>query len=166
MALSPYTRASSAYSAVIQLYAHSHQLPTNVPLVAHFNDRLMLCWFGCQSIEDDHHLFVHCPFFDKVQHEFTCNLISDSSRILSDKSLPTPITSHLEHIVGHLFSFSEMTIAGPWLLCTFIWDSYLTSYLNPSPPKPLHLSPCALLLAWAIVITPQPFILLHVFGVL
>jgi hypothetical protein len=61
---------------------------------------------------------------------------------------------------------SEMRVAGLWPPRAFIWDSYLTSYQNLSPPKTCPLTPCALLLAWAIAITPLPFILPHEFGAL
>ena len=38
----PYTRASSVYSAVVQLYARSHQLPTNLSFASRSRDRRML----------------------------------------------------------------------------------------------------------------------------
>ena len=134
--LHPYTCASSAYSVVIQLYACSHQLPTNISLAAHFNDRLMLCRFGCQTIEDDHHLFVHCPHFNTVWQEFTRNLISESSRILSDKPLPTPVTSHLEHLAGHLFRDDDC-----WPLASSHFYLGLLPHLLPKPFSSQTLSP-------------------------
>ena len=49
----PYTRASSAFSAVprpvVRLYARSCQLPTYVPLASRFGDQLAFCRFGCPT---------------------------------------------------------------------------------------------------------------------
>ncbi|KAF8487040.1 hypothetical protein DFH94DRAFT_599101, partial [Russula ochroleuca] len=67
--LHPYTRASSSYSAVVQLYARSGQLPTSLSRATRFHEGSMLCRFGCQSLEDAHHIFVHCPVFQELRDE-------------------------------------------------------------------------------------------------
>ncbi|KAJ7228423.1 hypothetical protein GGX14DRAFT_530225 [Mycena pura] len=49
----PYTHAFSAYSALVQLYARSGQLPTADLLYSR----------GCEAIEDAHHIFVDCTHY-------------------------------------------------------------------------------------------------------
>ncbi|KAJ7477766.1 hypothetical protein B0H11DRAFT_2424813, partial [Mycena galericulata] len=57
----PYTMAYSAYSAVVQLYARSGQLPTADLLYSRDKLNDPRCRAGCQAIEDQHHIFVDCP---------------------------------------------------------------------------------------------------------
>ncbi|KAJ7761471.1 hypothetical protein B0H14DRAFT_2403719 [Mycena olivaceomarginata] len=56
-----YTHTYSAYSAVIQLYAHSGQLPTADVLYSRGKLETPLCRLGCKAIKDQHHIFVNCP---------------------------------------------------------------------------------------------------------
>jgi hypothetical protein len=58
--LHPYTRASSSFPAVVQLYARS-ALPTNLTMARRFQSRSMFCRFDCQSLEDAPH-FRALPF--------------------------------------------------------------------------------------------------------
>ncbi|KAK7015985.1 hypothetical protein R3P38DRAFT_2786379 [Favolaschia claudopus] len=55
----PYTRATSAHSAVVQLYARSGQLPT-AELLAQRSKIPManICRVGCSAMETPHHLFI------------------------------------------------------------------------------------------------------------
>ncbi|KAF9006308.1 hypothetical protein BDZ89DRAFT_1095452 [Hymenopellis radicata] len=65
----PYTHAVSAYSAAVQLYARSGQLPNAE--IMHTRNYLAssLCRFGCIATEDMHHTFVHCPRFSACRAE-------------------------------------------------------------------------------------------------
>ena len=101
--LHPYTRASSSYSAVVQLYARSGQLPTNLSRATRFHDGSMLCRYGCQSVEDKHHIFVHCEHFHNLRHEYSTSLTTEIETSLTDSSLPTHISVHLLHVATHLF---------------------------------------------------------------
>ncbi|KAJ6451739.1 hypothetical protein C8R45DRAFT_766406, partial [Mycena sanguinolenta] len=65
----PYTRALSAHSAVIQLYARSGQLPTAETLEARSRLESCLCRWGCSAVEGMHHIFVDCVQFE----EWRCN---------------------------------------------------------------------------------------------
>jgi len=65
----PYICASSDFSAVVQLYARSAQLPTNIPLASRFGDLSAFCCFGCPVLEDPHHIFVCCPTFQDFRDE-------------------------------------------------------------------------------------------------
>lgn len=59
----PYTRALSAHSAVIQLYARSGQLPTAEVLESRSKLPSCLCRLGCDAVESVHHIFVDCVEF-------------------------------------------------------------------------------------------------------
>jgi hypothetical protein len=61
----PCTRALSAHSAVIQLYARSGQLPTAETLESRSRLECCLCRWGCNAVESMHHIFVGCAQFDE-----------------------------------------------------------------------------------------------------
>ena len=65
----PYTHASSAYSALIQLYSHSPQLNGTFIRYCCFGDITPTCHFSCDTLETPHHLFVSCPHFTSVCDE-------------------------------------------------------------------------------------------------
>ena len=54
----PYLRASSAYTALVQLYARSGQLPTAEGMVQKGQSKDNGCRVGCKAVEDMHHIFV------------------------------------------------------------------------------------------------------------
>ena len=129
----PYLRASSAFSAVVQLYARSAQLPTNVPLAARFGDRSALCRYGCPAREDPHHVFVLCPAFQGLRNEYSQSLISDTSHYLCGASLPEPIRSHIDHITTHLFQDDDS-----WPLGS---SRFYLGLVPPLLPHPGHCPP-------------------------
>ncbi|KZV78085.1 hypothetical protein EXIGLDRAFT_571841, partial [Exidia glandulosa HHB12029] len=60
----PYTRAYASYSAAVQLYARSGQLPTARTLADRNRSMVCtspMCRHGCIALEDDYHVFVNCP---------------------------------------------------------------------------------------------------------
>ncbi|KAJ7895328.1 hypothetical protein B0H13DRAFT_1624445, partial [Mycena leptocephala] len=61
----PYTRAFSAYSATVQLYARSGQLAVADTLYKRKKIDSDQCRFGCDAVEDSHHLFVECRRYDE-----------------------------------------------------------------------------------------------------
>ncbi|KAJ7813186.1 hypothetical protein B0H13DRAFT_1477577, partial [Mycena leptocephala] len=60
----PYTRAVSAHSAVIQLYARSGQLPLAETLMARSKLDSSTCRLCSNAIESMHHIFVDCRKFE------------------------------------------------------------------------------------------------------
>jgi hypothetical protein len=78
----PYTRSSSAYSAAVQLYVRSGQLPTADGLYQKKRQASNLCRLGCWTIEDAHHIFVHCPMFNKFREEASKNVGAETSKLL------------------------------------------------------------------------------------
>ncbi len=63
-----------------------------------FKDPTMLCRFGCPSLEDTHHIFVHCPLFQHLRDEYSGLLIAEITWLLTDTPLPTALTSHILYI--------------------------------------------------------------------
>ncbi|KAF5312013.1 hypothetical protein D9619_003843 [Psilocybe cf. subviscida] len=65
-----YHRATSAYTATLQLYARSGQLPTAATMLAR-GDRGTngLCRLGCEKLEDETHIFSECPHFETWREE-------------------------------------------------------------------------------------------------
>jgi hypothetical protein len=60
-----YHKATSAYTAAVQLYARSGQLATAEKVEERqANGNGGLCRLGCPEIEDEHHIFVDCPEFN------------------------------------------------------------------------------------------------------
>ena len=129
--LHPYTRSSSAYSAVIQLYARSGQLPTNLSMANRFHDRVPLCRFGCTALEDTHHIFVHCRQFQDLRNEYSNSLASDIQTILTNTSLPASISSHITNVGSNLFRDDES-----WPLhSSHFYLGVLPPLLPPSTPR-------------------------------
>jgi hypothetical protein len=55
------------------------------------------------SLEDAHHIFVHCPHFSNLRDEYSKSLLSNTERLMSDSNLPPPLLSHLQRTTVHLF---------------------------------------------------------------
>ncbi|GJE96473.1 hypothetical protein PsYK624_126700 [Phanerochaete sordida] len=83
----PYTRASSSYSAVVQLYARSAQLDTRLTRSVRFGDSSPSCHFGCDADETAHHIFVVCPFFTHLRTLAARELFDSTARLLDDVPL-------------------------------------------------------------------------------
>jgi hypothetical protein len=65
-----YHRATSAYTAAVQLYARSGQLATAEKVEERQGDgNGGRCRLGCPEVEDEHHIFVDCPIFHEWRQE-------------------------------------------------------------------------------------------------
>ncbi|KAF5376641.1 hypothetical protein D9615_007876 [Tricholomella constricta] len=95
----PYTRASSSFSAVVQLYLRAHQLDTASRLSARMRSSLQpYCRFGCTSLEDARHIFVRCPRFATLREEANKTIVSATTTLLDVYRVPTHYQScTLEH---------------------------------------------------------------------
>jgi len=101
----PYTRASSAYSALVQLYARSSQLPTSqTKHYRQLSDNPM-CSHGCSgTLESPHHLFVICPAFGHLREASLQALIDKTASILDDGGAPLACVSPVKEWVLKLFA--------------------------------------------------------------
>ena len=80
----PYTKTPSSYSTVIQLYACLGQLDLKHLLSLRLKDgHQPWCRFGCQHIEDAHHVFIQCPKFTTLCESYTTCLRDTTHMILS-----------------------------------------------------------------------------------
>nr|VWP00632.1 Mevalonyl-coenzyme A hydratase sidH (EC (Siderophore biosynthesis protein H) [Ganoderma boninense] len=86
----PYTRASSAYSVLVQLYSRSSQLDDAFTRFRRFRDASPLCHFGCDTLETPHHLFVQCPHFADVRDEHKIAVQRETSTLLHATETPLP----------------------------------------------------------------------------
>ena len=65
-----YHKATSAYTAAVQLYARSGQLATAEKVEKRQGEgNGGRCHLGCPEVEDEHHIFVQCPVFDEWRQE-------------------------------------------------------------------------------------------------
>ena len=125
----PYLRSLSCYSALIQLYSRSGQLPTAMRLHSRHKIDSHQCRFGCIGIpEDDHHIFVECPYFNEqrssslaavvefteswcqdlveknlVSRETALRLISAAKSLFSDDSMTWPL-HHSAFYLGRILT--------------------------------------------------------------
>ncbi|KAI1787607.1 hypothetical protein LXA43DRAFT_861135, partial [Ganoderma leucocontextum] len=86
----PYTRASSAYSALVQLYTRSSQLDDAFTRYRRFGDIAPSCHFGCDALETTHHLLVQCPRFADLREDARCSVTQDTSSLLDAMETTLP----------------------------------------------------------------------------
>ncbi|KAL0946881.1 hypothetical protein HGRIS_013047 [Hohenbuehelia grisea] len=83
----PYVRASAAYSATVQLYAHSQQLDTKLTRFVCLKNTTPWCSFGCDRLETAHHIFVVCPSFKGFRDAARKTVHEETSAILENADL-------------------------------------------------------------------------------
>ena len=64
-----YTRVSSAYSGLVQLYTRLGQLLTASGMVQKRQVEDSRCRYGCKETEDMYHVFVRCRRFNLLRLE-------------------------------------------------------------------------------------------------
>ncbi|KAJ7826737.1 hypothetical protein B0H13DRAFT_1452927, partial [Mycena leptocephala] len=82
-----YTHAYSAYSAIVQLYARSGQLPTADLLHSRGKLEAPACRMGCDAIEDMHHIFVKCPRYTEWRSKATNDILLHTRAKLTEKEI-------------------------------------------------------------------------------
>ncbi|KAF5367841.1 hypothetical protein D9615_010570 [Tricholomella constricta] len=95
----PYTRSTSSFSAVVQLYLRAHQLDTASRLSARLRSgEQPYCRFGCASLEDARHIFVRCPRFSSLRDDANKTIVSATSTLFDVFGVPAQYQScALEH---------------------------------------------------------------------
>ncbi|KAJ7174789.1 hypothetical protein C8R46DRAFT_1252867, partial [Mycena filopes] len=84
----PYIRASAAYSATLQLYIRSSQLPSAFTSFRRVFNTLPWCRAGCDVLETPHHVFVECPAFQSTRGSHRESLVRHIRQILDG---PVPV---------------------------------------------------------------------------
>ncbi|KAJ7500598.1 hypothetical protein B0H11DRAFT_1714535 [Mycena galericulata] len=103
----PYTRAYSAYSATIQLYARSGQLATADTLHKRGKHDSDLCRFGCSAVEDAHHLFVDCVRYADWRSKAAKELTKKTELKLAEKGVEEAARQRLLTAAKSLFSSDD-----------------------------------------------------------
>jgi hypothetical protein len=102
----PYTKASSTYSARVQLYARSGQLPTalSMKMKKTVNSG---CRYGCWESEDMYHIFIKCERFKVFRGEASEMLVSRVKREINKNNLEEPYVIGLLEAAKYFFCDSE-----------------------------------------------------------
>jgi hypothetical protein len=112
----PYLRSLSCYSALVQLYSRSGQLPTAARLHSRHKIDSHQCRFGCLGIpEDDHHIFVECPYFAELRTN-SLSAVVDFTELKCREMVEKHLLSHEAAqclIAGAESLFSDDSIAWP-----------------------------------------------------
>ena len=113
----PYTRAVSAHSAAVQLYARSGQLATAD--ILHTRGKLQdkSCRLGCADIESMRHLFVICPVYKQWRDEASDQITERTMLKLATMTIEVVIVDKLVMTAKSLFSDSLT-----------VWPLHLTMY--------------------------------------
>ncbi|KAJ7164514.1 hypothetical protein C8R46DRAFT_1177069 [Mycena filopes] len=114
-----YTHAYSAYSAIVQLYARSGQLPTADVLQTRGKRDSSLCRLGCDEIEDMHHIFVACPRYEDWRAKAAADLLQRARHIPKvdplippSPTLPPLARSRLAHTFAADWHTAAIRLAG------------------------------------------------------
>ncbi|KAJ7807030.1 hypothetical protein B0H14DRAFT_2381537 [Mycena olivaceomarginata] len=123
----PYTRALSAHSAVIQLYARSGQLPSAETLESRGKIGSCLCRLGCDAVESMHHVFVDCGHFADRRMNTDRRLILNAAKSLFvDDAAVWPLKIS-QYYLGRIPSIQTYVTSG--MLPDMVKRRKLTSHL-------------------------------------
>ncbi|KAJ7912039.1 hypothetical protein B0H13DRAFT_2232591 [Mycena leptocephala] len=92
-----YTHAYSAYSAIVQLYAPSGQLPTADTLQSREKLDTPNCRMGCNAIEDMHHIFVDFLRYTEWRTKASNDVFTRLKAKLAEKEIEEADTIDLLH---------------------------------------------------------------------
>ncbi|KAJ7185757.1 hypothetical protein C8R46DRAFT_881750 [Mycena filopes] len=113
----PYTRALSAHSAVIQLYARSGQLPTAETLELRSKLNSGMCRLGCSAIESMHHIFVDCIHFSQWRVDAVAELVAKTELKLTEAGISA--ADQQWFILAAKFMFSDEPAVWPLKMSQF-----------------------------------------------
>ena len=102
-----YTKAPSAYTALVQLYARSGQLATAEGMLQKKAGFSQLCRFGCPVIEDPHHIFVVCDRYSEMRSNALATLTTSVLKRLDEADIDTGYRIDILNTVKYIFSDSR-----------------------------------------------------------
>ena len=102
-----YMKAASAYTALVQLYARSGQLPTAQGMCQKKALVSQNCRFGCPDTESPHHIFVDCPRYSELRAKELDSLITCVEKRLHEAKLPPEDQALLLQSAKSMFSDSQ-----------------------------------------------------------
>jgi hypothetical protein len=121
----PYTKASSTYSAMVQLYPRSGQLPTSSSMKQKKKKMANSgCRYGCWESEDMYHIFVKCVTFRVLRGEVMEMLVSRVNRQVDENKLQEL------HVIGLL-------VAAKCFFCDseIVWPLHYSMFYLGHVPK-------------------------------
>jgi hypothetical protein len=104
-----YTKAPSAYTALVQLYARSGQLVTAHGMCQKKALASPICRFGCPDTENPHHLFIVCPRYSEMRLKALESLTMSIKMRLDEDEVNTSDQQRVLDTVKYIFSDSENT---------------------------------------------------------
>lgn len=126
----PYTRASSAYSATVQLYARADQLDTGLRRYRHLGLPSPACPFGCPVLDTAHHVFVDCAAFAHLRLEALESVVRDITGLLAPEDRQSYVAPPFADDVRRLTSVLFVDDASAWPMGVSRY------YLGMLPPIP------------------------------
>jgi len=102
-----YTKASSAYTALVQLYARSGQLATASGMCQKKALTSPKCRFGCPNTETPHHIFVTCQRYSEMRTKALEPLTTTIKTRLDDAEVNSSHQTRIINTVKHIFSDSK-----------------------------------------------------------
>ena len=102
-----YTKAPSAYTALVQLYARSGQLATAEGLFQKNATTSLLCRFGCPVTENPHHIFVTCGHYSQMRTDALSALTFNAQKKLDEAGIESHLQTPFLDTVKSLFSDSK-----------------------------------------------------------
>lgn len=119
-----YTKASSAYTALVQLYARSGQLATAEGLYQKKVLTSRSCRFGCPDTKNPHHIFAVCPRYSDFRSKELDSLISNVKRRLDNAAFQPSDQAIFIQSAKYLFSDSKS-----------VWPLHSTAFFLGHIPK-------------------------------
>jgi hypothetical protein len=104
-----YTKAPSAYTTLVQLYAHSGQLVTAHGMCQKKALTSPICHFGCPYTENPHHLFIVCPRYSEMQLRALESLTMSIKTRLDKDEVNSSNQQCVLDTIEYIFSDSEIT---------------------------------------------------------
>ena len=105
----PYVKGTAAYSAAVQWYARSGQLPTATGMKEKGQMDDTQCRMGCNAIKDPHHVFVICKAFDKLRGDACREMLNKTRRKIEAMGLEEAQFMSLLQTAKFLFSDCPIT---------------------------------------------------------
>jgi Reverse transcriptase (RNA-dependent DNA polymerase) len=129
-----YTKAPSAYTALVQLYARSGQLASAEGMFQKKAAISQLCRFGCPATENPHHIFVDCEHYSELRTSALTAVMSSVQKRLVEAEVDICHQNSVMNTVKYIFSDSKD-----------VWPLQSSAFFLGQIPKiePL-LSPCAM----------------------
>ena len=130
-----YMKAPSAYTALVQIYARSGQLPTADGMYKKNSTASSICRFSCPDTETPHHIFVVCDRFSHLRQNELTSLTSSLTNRMIDANVDTADQTQLLFLANSLFSDSDI-----------FWPLYSSAFFLGQIPKiEPHLPPLSVI---------------------